>query len=113
MKALSLSLLLLLGACAAAPPRSAEQRQQDLATAACRQDAERIMRYRERGQQMRLDEADARLGAGAFTDSVSGRLSTDRLSAQYEQERMVERCLRGAEGAAPVPASGPRGGRGS
>jgi hypothetical protein len=96
MKSLSLPLLLLLGACATAAPRSAEQRQQDSATAACRQEVERTVRYRDRGQTMRRDEAESRLGAGAFTDAVAGSMSTDRLSSLYAQDRMIDDCVRGA-----------------
>ena len=115
MKPLAFSLLLLLGACAGAgagpagAPRSGEQRQQDATNAACRQDAERAMRYRDRGQLMRTDEAEARIGAGAFTDTVAGSMSTQRLSSRFEQSRLVEDCVRGANAAAaaPTPAAAP------
>jgi hypothetical protein len=106
MKPLAFSLLLLLGACAGGAPRSDDQRQQDATTAACRQDAERTMRYRDRGQLMRTDEAEARIGAGAFTDAVAGSMSTQRLSSRYEQSRLVDDCVRGANAApAATPAA--------
>jgi hypothetical protein len=112
MKPLAFSLLLLLGACAgtgAGAPRSDDQRQQDATTAACRQEAERTMRYRDRGQLMRTDEAEARIGAGAFTDAVAGSMSTQRLSSRYEQSRLVDDCVRGANAApaSPAPAAAP------
>lgn len=107
MKPLILSLLLLTAACAGTGPRSPEERQNAAAANACRQEAERMMRFRERAQTMRRDEADSRLGAGPFSDSVSGSMSTDRLAARYELDQMVAECLRGArEGGAPPAGSG-------
>jgi len=117
MKPLILSTLLLLGACSGAGgggfgggARSDDQRQQDATTAACRADAERTMRYRDRGQLMRTDEAEARIGSGAFTDAVAGSMSTDRLSARFEQSRLVDACVRGANvtpGTTATPAAAP------
>jgi len=117
MKRLVLPLLLLTAACAGAAPRTAEERQQDAARAACRQDAERMMRTRERGQTMRVDEAESRLGAGPFAGSgFAGSMTTDRLGARYEQDQLVQECLRGRQdgavpGAVAPPARG--AGRGS
>jgi hypothetical protein len=108
MKTLPIALLLVLGACAAPAPRSAEQRQQDAATAACRQDVERAVRYRDRGQTMRVDEAEARVGSGAFSDSVVGSMSTERLSARFAQDQMMDECVRGTRNANP-PAGAGRG----
>lgn len=108
MKSAVFPLLLLLGACAAPAPRSAEQQQQDATVTACRQEAERVMRYRDRGQQMRLDEADSRLGAGAFTGATTGSMSPDRLSSRFQQDRLIDECVRGAS---DTPQAG--GGRGS
>jgi hypothetical protein len=113
MKSLSLSLLLLMGACAAAAPRSADQRQQDNVSAACRQDVERTVRYRDRGQTMRTDEAESRLGAGAFTDTSVGSMSTDRLSARFEQDRMIDSCIRGANSRAAGASAGTSAGTGA
>ncbi|MDB5370632.1 MAG: hypothetical protein JWP20_2190 [Roseomonas sp.] len=112
MKPLSLSLILLLGACTAAAPRSPEQRQQDSVAAACRQDVERTMRYRDRGQLMRTDEADSRLGTAGFSGTTTGSMSTERLSAQFEQDRLTGDCVRrGTDAPAPAPRGG--GARGS
>ncbi len=107
MKPAILSLLLLLGACAAPAPRSAEQREQDATTVACRQEVERVMRYRDRGQQMRMDEADSRLGSGVFSGATTGSMSPDRLSARFQQDQMIGDCVRNANGA--PPAGGGRG----
>ncbi|MFC3124623.1 hypothetical protein ACFOD4_06065 [Pseudoroseomonas globiformis] len=111
---------LLLAACAApssgpvprpGPAAGAGDPAQDAAIAACRQEVERSMRYRERGQTMRVDEAESRLGAGAFTGSS---LRNEQLGARYEQDRMMEACLRGTQPGTGTPATPPPGGgRGS
>jgi hypothetical protein len=106
MKTVPIALLLLLGACSSAAPRSAEQRQQDSTTIACRADVERTVRYRDRGQTMRNDEADSRMGAGSYRDGLSGSMSTERLSARFEQDRMIDDCVRGANNAVPAPRTG-------
>jgi len=114
MKSAILPLLLLLGACAAPAPRSADQREQDAANAACRQEAERVMRFRDRGQLMRQDEAESRLGSGAFSGSTTGSMSPDRLSSRFQQDRLVDECVRGANGApGAAPAATGGAGRGS
>ncbi|WP_159999689.1 hypothetical protein [Roseomonas sp. 18066] len=104
MKRLALSLLLLTGACAVAP-RSAEEQQSDAARAACRVDAERQMRYRERGQTMRVDEAESRMGSGAY---IGNPLERSQMGARFEMEQMIQECLRGANAqpaATPAPAA--------
>ncbi|WP_419896891.1 hypothetical protein [Roseomonas sp. USHLN139] len=103
MKRLVLPLLLLTGACAVAP-RSAEEQQNDAARAACRVDAERQMRYRERGQTMRVDEAESRMGSGAY---IGNPLERSQMGARFEMEQMIQECLRGANAqqqAAPAAA---------
>ncbi|MDJ0387228.1 hypothetical protein QMO56_03795 [Roseomonas sp. E05] len=114
MKRLVLPLLLLTAACAGMAPRTAEERQQDAARAACRQEAERMMRTRERGQTMRVDEAESRLGAGPFTgSSLAGSMNTERLGARFEQDQLIQECLRGRQdGAMPGTAAPPAGGAG-
>ncbi|MCI0753236.1 hypothetical protein [Teichococcus vastitatis] len=107
-----LSLCLLISACAAPAPRGTESAQQEAAAAACRQEAERTMRYRERGQTMRWDEAESRIGSAGFMGSS---FRNQQLGARYEQDRMVQDCLRGQQpGTAPATAAPPQGGgRGS
>lgn len=110
MKRLILPLLLLSGACAAPPPPTPEQRQRDAASAACRVEVERQMRFRERGQTMRVDEAESRLGSGAF---IGNPMERSQLGARFERDRLLDDCMRGAREQPPVPASPTGGGRGS
>ncbi|MDQ1079306.1 hypothetical protein [Pseudoroseomonas cervicalis] len=116
MKRLALSLLLLpplLAACAEMAPRTAEDRQNDAARAACRADAERQMRYRERGQTMRVDEAESRLGSAAF---MGNPMERSQLGARFEMDQMIQDCLRSAnQGPSLTPQTAPPagGGRGS
>jgi hypothetical protein len=109
MKSAILPLLLLLGACAAPAPRSADQQQQDATNAACRQEAERVMRFRDRGQLMRQDEPESRLGSGAFSGATTGSMSPDRLSSRFQQDRMIDECVRGANEAPPATTGAGRG----
>lgn len=115
MKRLALSLLLLAGACAAPPasrPSGPQSAADSNALALCRQDAERMMRYRERGQTMRVDEAESRTGTGAF---IGNRVERDQLGARFEQDRLVDECLRSRQPAsapAVAPSAAPPGGSG-
>lgn len=109
MKRLVLPLLLLSAACAM-PARDGEERQADSAAArACRADVERQMRFRERGQTMRVDEAESRIGTGAF---IGNPLERSQLGARFEQDRMIDECLRNARDSGPSGGS-PGAGRGS
>jgi hypothetical protein len=94
-------LLLLLAACAPAESlRAPAPTQQGAAELACRDEAERVMRFRERGQTMRTDEAQASLG-------TSGHLGTqariDSFGGIITRDRLIAECLRGA---APPPGPG-------
>jgi hypothetical protein len=106
MKPLVLPLLLLIAGCSGGlAPRYGQQQDavDDTITAGCRQDAERMMRYRERGQLMRVDEAQSRLGTGA---DIGNPLERNQLGARFEQDRLVAECLRSATPASPaVPAT--------
>jgi hypothetical protein len=95
----------LLGACTLPLPGGAERRSPEgnAAAAACRAEAERVLRFRDRGQQMREDEADSRVGVSTQVPTV--RAETDRLGARFERDRMVEDCLRGTGAAAPADAA--------
>lgn len=67
---------------------------------ACRRDADRVVLYRDRGQLMREDERDARIG----TDSsiYARRIETDRLGRVFERDRIASDCLeQGTQGARP------------
>jgi len=58
---------------------------------ACRRDADRVVLYRDRGQLMREDERDARVG----TDSsiYARRIETDRLGRVFERDRLAAECV--------------------
>jgi hypothetical protein len=77
------------------------------AEAACRAEAERVLRFRDRGQIMREDEADARVGLSTAVPTV--RAETDRLGARFERDRIIQDCMRGTGAAAPQDAAPPQG----
>ena len=58
---------------------------------ACRRDADRIVLYRDRGQLMREDERDARIGTDASI--YARRVETDRLGRVFERDRIAAECL--------------------
>jgi hypothetical protein len=67
--------------------------------AACRREADRVVLFRDRGQIMREDERDARIG----TDSsiYARRTETDRLGRIFERDRIAEECVQQNTRAAP------------
>lgn len=74
-----------------APPPGQAVRDQAALAAGCRQDADRIVVYRDRGQLMREDERDARIG----TDSsiYARRTESDRLGRIFERDRIAADCV--------------------
>jgi hypothetical protein len=85
--------LLLFGACAGPampPPLAASPR--DAREAACRAEAERIVRIRERAQTMRSDETES--GRGTITVAPYSRAEADRGFAQMDRDRIIQDCLR-------------------
>lgn len=82
-----------------APPPS----QRDAAYEACRAEATRVVQFRERGQQMRMDETES--SRGTVTVTPFSRIEADRGAAQIDRDRLIAECLR----AAPAPAATPRG----
>lgn len=58
---------------------------------ACRNDADRALLYRDRGQLMREDERDARVGTDASI--YARRMETDRLGRAFERDRVAAACL--------------------
>ncbi|TCZ66843.1 hypothetical protein [Roseicella aquatilis] len=74
-------------------------RDQAAVAAACRRDAERIIVTRDRGQLMREDERDSRMGSQA--SPFSQRVETDRLGRLYERDRLMDQCIRENTRAAP------------
>lgn len=67
--------------------------------AACRQDADRIVTVRDRGQLMREDERDSRMGSQASI--FSQRAETDRLGRIYERDRIAADCVQQNSRSAP------------
>lgn len=74
-----------------APPPSQAVRDQAALAAGCRADADRIVTTRDRGQLMREDERDARVGTDASIYARRGE--TDRLGRIFERDRIAEDCL--------------------
>jgi hypothetical protein len=84
----------------AAPPPSPAVRDRAAVADACRRDADRVVQYRDRGQLMREDDSDARIG----TDSsiYARRMETDRLGRVFERDRIAAECLDQSSPAPPV-----------
>ena len=74
-----------------APAPSQAVRDQAALAAGCRADADRIVTFRDRGQLMREDERDARIGTDASIYARRGE--TDRLGRIYERDRIAEDCV--------------------
>jgi hypothetical protein len=66
-------------------------RDQAALAAACRADADRVIMTRDRGQMMREDERDARIGTDASI--FARRTETDRLGRLFERDRIAAECL--------------------
>ncbi|TDG30709.1 hypothetical protein E2C05_13340 [Paracraurococcus ruber] len=75
----------------AAPPPGAAMRDQAAIAAACRRDADRIVTTRDRGQLMREDERDSRIGSQASI--FAQRAETDRLGRIFERDRLADQCV--------------------
>jgi hypothetical protein len=74
-------------------------RDQAAIAAACRQQADRIIMTRDRGQLMREDERDSRIGSEASI--FARRTETDRLGRIFERDRLAEQCVQENTRAAP------------
>jgi hypothetical protein len=100
------------GAVYAAPPPSPAQRDQAALAAACREQADRIVAQRDRGDLMREEEREARVGASASLYDV--RRPIERLSRQFYRDRVADECVqdnrREAPQGSPVPGGPPQGG---
>jgi hypothetical protein len=73
------------------PPPSPAVRDRAAVAEACRRDADCIVLYRDRGQLMREDERDARVGTDASI--YARRMETDRLGRVFERDRIAAQCL--------------------
>jgi hypothetical protein len=82
-----------------APAPNQAVRDQAAIAAACRRDADRIITMRDRGQLMREDERDSRIGSEASI--FARRAETDRLGRIFERDRLAEQCVQENTRAAP------------
>ncbi|WP_149535678.1 hypothetical protein [Siccirubricoccus phaeus] len=71
-------------------PQGSQAEQTAIATA-CRQEADRIVATRDRGQLMREDERDSRVGSQSSI--FSQRAETDRLGRIFERDRIANDCI--------------------
>lgn len=74
-----------------APAPSQAVRDQAALAAGCRSDADRIVTTRDRGQLMREDERDARVGTQGSIYAQRGE--TDRLGRIFERDRIAADCV--------------------
>ena len=77
---------------------------------ACRAEAASVITRQDRGQIIREDERNNRLGSET-TGTLAFRAPIDRLSREYRFERMVEDCVRAnaLASAPPTPQPGAAG----
>ncbi|MBR0653722.1 hypothetical protein [Plastoroseomonas arctica] len=59
---------------------------------ACRRESERVVLFRDRGQQMRIDEGENRLGSQ--TSISNERAQSDIAGRSYERDRLARDCVR-------------------
>jgi hypothetical protein len=93
-------LLGLLGACAGPP----ETPQQKASVAACRDQAEQEFLLRNRSGLYQTDNS-----LTPYAGAAPQAAAIQDLANQYDHRRMVEDCLRGASGPAPVGPTPPPG----
>ena len=82
-----------------APAPGQAVRDQAAVASACRRDADRIIVTRDRGQLMREDERDSRIGSQASI--YSQRAETDRLGRLFDRDRLADQCVQENTRAAP------------
>jgi hypothetical protein len=98
--------LLALACAEPAPPPTIEARNRQSIAAACREEATRVILFRDRGQQMRIDDGVSSIGVQS--DIPTLRAQTDRLGATFERDRIARDCERQANTAqTPTPAPAP------
>ncbi len=74
-----------------APQPAQAARDRAAVAESCRRDADRVVLYRDRGQLMREDERDARIGTEQSI--YARRVETDRLGRLFERDRIAAECL--------------------
>jgi hypothetical protein len=82
-------------------PTPVPRGERDARYEACRDQATRVVQYRERGQLMRSDETES--GRGTMGVAPMMRVENDRGAAQIDRDRLIAECLR----ASPDPVRGP------
>jgi len=75
----------------AAPAPGTDLRDRARVTQACREAADRVIVTRDRGQLLREDERDARVGSQASI--YSQRAETDRLGRIFERDQLARQCV--------------------
>lgn len=93
-----------------APAPGTDLRDRARVTQACREAADRVIVTRDRGQLLREDERDARVGSQASI--FAQRAETDRLGRIFERDQLARQCVgennRGEFTPAPGGAAAPR-----
>jgi len=79
------------GAADAAPAPGTDLRDRARVTLACREAADRVIVTRDRGQLLREDERDARVGSQASI--FAQRAETDRLGRIFERDQLARECV--------------------
>jgi len=87
------------------PPLTPAQRDQAEIVATCRNQAEQIILQRDRGQLLREDERDARIGASASIYDL--RAPIDRLGRGFARDRLAEDCVDANRPRPPAPITVP------
>jgi hypothetical protein len=96
-----LLLALLVAGCAA--PADPARNERATITEACRNEATRVVQWRDRGQLMRTDETES--GLGTQTIAPYDRVAWDRYVQQTTRDRMTAECVRGATTTPVVPTN--------
>ncbi|MDB5415981.1 MAG: hypothetical protein JWR10_4316, partial [Rubritepida sp.] len=89
------------------PTRPGDARTNPAVNNECRDKIARQLQRQDRGQLMREDERDSRLGSES--GSYGGNIQTDRLGRQFRFDREVQNCVRAntQPAVAPAPAAPP------
>jgi hypothetical protein len=94
------------GSVFSAPAPSQALRDDAAVALSCRDQADRTISQRDRGELIREDERDSRLGS--FTSTYTDRAPIDRLGRRFERDRIAEECFNlNNRTRPPVPAAAP------
>ncbi|WP_043835759.1 hypothetical protein [Muricoccus aerilatus] len=84
-------------------PSASRSGERGAVAAACRSQAERVVNYRDRGQTMRADDYNARIGTTSY---LGPQVMTDQIAQVYERDRIAADCVRSAEPPRTAPSGG-------